>query len=135
MSRVSSIDASTVLYQVFFPLTGGYECLVRGASESETATVSTLLAQYNTFVFVWFLFITKGKAKLGNIALMVAVVVASFLVGHFHHGGIDEACWTSLAVQWYVSIGWAVLILLLALMERWLSGGSTAAEEEALLSE
>jgi phosphate starvation-inducible membrane PsiE len=122
------------VYQAFVPLSLGYECLAEGASVEHTAAISTLLRQWAIYVMAWSLFIAKGKTKLSNMRVLVAILIIGLLFNVFAHSGMNQDCYKSLAgTQWPVFLGWPVLAMIFAYIERHVdSRFSTMGESEPL---
>jgi cytochrome bd-type quinol oxidase subunit 2 len=124
-------------YQVFVPMSMSMDCLLANSSEQRDE-IAFVTRQYALFLAAWLLYVAKGKTHLPNMRVLVTVMILSCVFSQswegkqiLHNDGVCSSTWM---VQWWWWVGWPVLAMILAYIERHTGDrGGTAAETEALV--
>ncbi len=92
--------------------------------------------QYDVVTVAWLLYVAKAKSTLPNLRAFVAVLFVSCMFGGFFEGKIifAGACGDTWMAQWYIWLGWPVLGIIFAYIERRMNNRSgNASETQALV--
>lgn len=106
--------------QIFMPV-AMMDCLVANSSEQKDE-IAFVSRQYGLYGAAWLLYVAKGKAHLPNMCVLVTVIVLSCTLSYFGEGKTivhnDGECSSTWMGQGMWSIGWPVLAMILAYVER-----------------
>jgi len=124
-------------YQVFVPFSMGMDCLL-GNSSKQKSEIAFAIRQYALFSAAWLLFVAKGKTHLPNMRVLVTVVILSCVFSFFWEGKDilrnDGECSSNWMTQWWWWVGWPILAMILAYIERHTDGSrGNSAETQALV--
>ena len=122
------------IYAIFVPFSLGLECI--GASDSLDETTQGWIAELiraASIVGLGFgLYAVRGGTTLPNMRFIVAVFIVCYADGYWHSDCMAGECFDELFGTWPVYLGWPVLAMICAYVERRVDGG-TEAETEPLV--
>lgn len=115
----------------------GMDCLL-GNSSKQKSEIAFAIRQYALFSAAWLLFVAKGKTHLPNMRVLVTVVILSCVFSFFWEGKDilrnDGECSSNWMTQWWWWVGWPILAMILAYIERHTDGSrGNSAETQALV--
>jgi len=114
------LPVSASAYQAFVPWAAGNDCLL-------TNELSYVIRQRNIYSCAWLLFVAKGKTHLPNMFVLVAVLIISSVFGTFFDTSVKaEECKNTWMAQWWWWIGWPLLAIIFAYVERRVDGTTTS---------
>ena len=110
------------------------DCLLANSSKQKNE-IAFVTRQYALTTAAWLLYVAKGKTHLPNMRVLVAVVILSCLFSQLWEGktilgGDSGECSSSWIAQWWWWVGWPVLAMILAYVERHVGGSGTATAGE-----